>query len=55
LTSICLSGDGRYAASGSWDGTVRVWDLEAGRCLRTFEGHTSMISGVALSGDRSLE
>jgi len=28
VNSVALSDDGRTAISGSWDGTVRVWDLE---------------------------
>jgi WD40 repeat protein len=24
---VAVSRDGRYLAAGSWDGTVRVWDL----------------------------
>ena len=28
VTAIAVSADGRLAASGSWDRTVRIWDLE---------------------------
>jgi predicted Zn finger-like uncharacterized protein len=50
-SSVCLSGDGRYALSGSADRTLRLWDLADGRCLRTFEGHKDWVSAVCLSGD----
>ena len=33
------------------DNTLKVWDVESGRELRTLEGHTDLVSGVALSGD----
>jgi tetratricopeptide (TPR) repeat protein len=47
VTSISLSPDGRYALSGSYDKTLKLW--EGGRCLRTFEGHTGVVASVALS------
>jgi WD40 repeat protein len=49
-----------WAVTGSWDHTVRVWDLEDGNCLRVLEGHTAYVlccnviclrSGVGRGGD----
>jgi WD40 repeat protein len=36
---------------GSSDGTVRLWDVEAWRELRTFSGHRSAVTSVAISPD----
>ncbi len=33
---MALSADGKRAVSGSWDHTLRVWDLESGTCLAVF-------------------
>ncbi|MDB5075919.1 MAG: repeat protein, partial [Chloroflexi bacterium] len=33
--AVALSGDGRLAASGSFDGSVKLWDAESGACLHT--------------------
>jgi WD40 repeat protein len=33
------------------DYTVRIWDIETGRCLRTMEGHNSIVNSVAFSAD----
>jgi WD40 repeat protein len=35
---IALNGDGRMLASGSFDGTVRLWELSSGTCLRVVRG-----------------
>ena len=48
---VGVSGDGRRALSGSWDNTVRVWDVEGKKCVGVLEGHTDRVLGVALSGD----
>jgi WD40 repeat protein len=33
--SVALSADGVMAASGSFDGTVMLWDLKSRACVRT--------------------
>lgn len=43
--------DGRRAISGSGDRTVRVWDIETGRCLDTLTGHHATVRGVAVTAD----
>ena len=52
VTSVFLSADGRHALSGSWDKTLKLWDVSSGACLRTFEGHTDYVTSVFLSADR---
>ncbi|KAF1988852.1 WD40 repeat-like protein [Aulographum hederae CBS 113979] len=37
----------RYIVTGSLDNTCRLWDIQTGRCLRTFFGHLEGVWGVA--------
>jgi WD40 repeat protein len=46
-----LSKDGNLLFSASQDKTVRVWDIQSGKTVRTIEGATSPITAAALSSD----
>src|SRR5207302_5942126 len=51
VTSLVLLPDGKRLLSGSWDGTVRVWDVETAKELAVLEAHESKIYAVAVSPD----
>jgi WD40 repeat protein len=51
VNGVALNGDGRRAVSASDDHTLKVWDVDSGREVRTLEGHSDSVNGVALSGD----
>ncbi len=51
VTCLAVSRDGRRALTGSGDTTVRLWDLETGRCLERFTGHTDSVRAVAFHPD----
>src|SRR5436309_1660440 len=49
VSSVAFSPDGHWLASGSWDKTVRLWEVETGRTVRTLQGHTTSVMSVAFS------
>jgi WD40 repeat protein len=56
ITTLALSGDGRWLFSASDDRTIRRWDLNAkdpGASALTLRGHMGRVSNLALSPDGS--
>ena len=51
ISDVTLSSDGHFALSGSWDKTLRLWDLSSGKTTRRFEDHTKDVMSVAFSAD----
>ena len=49
--AIAITPDKKKVVLGSTDKTLKVWDLEFGQCLATFEGHTEGVLGVAITPD----
>jgi hypothetical protein len=54
VTSVCFFLDGRHLASSSRDKTVRLWDLESGRCLQTLSHTGAVLSLAALPAGNTL-
>jgi WD40 repeat protein/serine/threonine protein kinase len=51
ITTVFLTPDGRFAVSGSKDGTLRKWDLLTAQCTLIFKGHTKSIAGGIITPD----
>lgn len=51
VTSVAFSPDGQTLASGSWDKTIRLWDVHTRTLKATLEGHTDYVYCVAFSPD----
>jgi len=51
VQDVTISSDGEFALSGSWDGTLRLWNLTSGQTTVRFVGHTKDVLSVAFSVD----
>jgi WD40 repeat protein len=52
MSAIAFSSDGKTAASGTDYGTVKLWDLDTGKCIRTFQkNHNGHIKSICFSPD----
>lgn len=51
VRSLAVSPDGTWAASGSDDKSVRIWDLDTGVWRATLQGHGSSVNSVAITPD----
>lgn len=51
VTSSDISKNERWALTGSSDRTIKMWDLDTGREIRTLKGHKGTVWSVVFSSD----
>lgn len=49
IKSVTFSPDGRYIMSLSADSTIRIWDVETGKCIRKLKEHTNYFDNAVFS------
>ena len=48
---VVFSSDATLLVSGSWDKTVKLWDVQTGGAVKTWFGHTDRVVSVSISAD----
>jgi len=54
VSSLAISKDSNFLVSGSWDKTVRLWDLNTFKTKKILKGHTKDVLTVSFSPDSRL-
>lgn len=53
IRSLLISNDGTRLYTGSYDCTVRIWDVQSGEVLEVLESHKDWVCALAMSHDHS--
>jgi F-box/WD-40 domain protein MET30 len=51
---LCLQFDDNILATGSYDTTIKVWNIETGEEIRTLRGHTSAVRTLQFDGSKLI-
>ena len=51
INSMCYAPDGKTLACGTNDGSVQIWDVVTGKCLKKLKGHTNRVTRVHYAPD----
>jgi len=51
VKSVVFGPDGKWLATASFDSTIRIWELEDGREIRSLAGHKGGVNSLACSPD----
>ena len=54
VSSLALNSDSTKLVSGSWDKTIRLWDVPTSKSEKIFKGHTKDVLCIAFSHDERL-
>lgn len=54
VSCVAFTPQGNLLASGSYDETIRIWDVKRGTLLRSLPAHADPVAAVGFSGDGSV-
>lgn len=50
----CLQFSRKYLMSGSYDATIKIWNIETGECVRTLTGHLKGVRALAFDSQKLI-
>ena len=53
VSACVFAPHGKTLVSASWDSTLKIWDVESGKCLTTLEGHRYLCLFCAIAVGKS--
>lgn len=54
VLSVAVTRDGKHLASGGYDNTIKLWDIESGKQLLSLKGHKGWVYSVAFNADGKM-
>jgi WD40 repeat protein len=48
---VTFSKDNKFLISGSYNNTLKLWNIWSCYCIRTFNGHSDIVNSVKFSND----
>jgi len=51
---MCLQFDDNILATGSYDSSIKIWDIDTGECIRTLKGHVSGVRTLQFDDNKLI-
>jgi len=49
VSSLAITNNKKYLVSGSWDKSVKIWELSTGKIIRNINGHEELVDKIVIT------